>query len=562
MPKDTGFCDTIFSGYRDSFVPAVVVMLLLRGGVTIDAAQESAERAVRRMPQVQIIEPTIRPQKQKIRVCAYARVSSNSDDQLNSFSAQVEYFTQLIQAHSDWEFIDIYADEGITGTRADKRDDFQRMMRDCRAGRIDRILVKSISRFGRNSADCIEAVRELKMLGIAVAFEKEGIDTGRMTNEMYFSMYSAFSQEESTSIAKNMRKGAVMRMKNGTYRLSQAPYGYRLDEKGGFLICPEEAKVVRKIFGDFLSGKSIREIANELAQAQVPKLKGNPVWSATGVSYILTNERYMGDELFQKRFTTDAFPFKKVKNRGEKSQFYAENTHEAIVSPNVFRLAQELLKKKNQLHGRKKEIQTYTFSKMLECGECGSTFCRRVTKAGTVVWACYRHFRDKKLCAIENVQESEVESAFVTLYNKLGRNRSEILTPFITQVEKLRDKNFMSHPGAMQLNKEIADLLEQNHALATLRAKECIDSAFYMSETNTNNTKLENLRKELQRYRDLNDYHEILNGSYLLLKIFEEQESISEFEPVAFRNMVIKVRIFSDTICFRLINGMELAERR
>ena len=243
------------------------------------------------MPQVQIIEPTIRPQKQKIRVCAYARVSSNSDDQLNSFSAQVEYFTQLIQAHSDWKFVDIYADEGITGTRADKRDDFQRMMRDCRAGRIDRILVKSISRFGRNSADCIEAVRELKILGIAVAFEKEGIDTGRMTNEMYFSMYSAFSQEESTSIAKNMRKGAVMRMKNGTYRLSQAPYGYRLDEKGGFLICPEEAKVVRKIFGDFLSGKSIREIANELAQAQVPKLKGNPVWSATGVSYILTNER-------------------------------------------------------------------------------------------------------------------------------------------------------------------------------------------------------------------------------------------------------------------------------
>ena len=264
------------------------------------------------MPQVQIIEPTIRPQKQKIRVCAYARVSSNSDDQLNSFSAQVEYFTQLIQAHSDWKFVDIYADEGITGTRADKRDDFQRMMRDCRAGRIDRILVKSISRFGRNSADCIEAVRELKILGIAVAFEKEGIDTGRMTNEMYFSMYSAFSQEESTSIAKNMRKGAVMRMKNGTYRLSQAPYGYRLNGHGGFLTCPEEAKIVRRIFGDFLSGKSIREITDELAKAQIPKLKGNPVWSASGVSYILTNERYIGDELFQKRFTTDAFPFKKV----------------------------------------------------------------------------------------------------------------------------------------------------------------------------------------------------------------------------------------------------------
>ena len=514
------------------------------------------------MPQVQIIEPTIRPQEQKIRGYAYARVSSDSDDQLNSFSAQVEYFTKLIQAHEDWEFIDIYADEGITGTRADKRDEFQRLMCDCRAGRIDRILVKSISRFGRNSTDCIQAVRELKLLGVAVAFEKEGIDTGQMTSEMYFSMYSAFSQEESTSIAKNMRRGAAIRMKNGTYRLSQAPYGYRLDENGGFLICDEEAKIVRKIFGDFLSGKSIQEITNELAVAKVPKLKGNPVWSATGVSYILTNERYMGDELFQKRFTTDAFPFKKVKNRGEKSQFYAENTHEAIVSSDVFRMTQELLKKKNQLHSRKKEMQSYTFSKMLECIECGSTFCRRVTKAGTVVWACYRHFRDKRLCTMENVQESEVEAAFITLYNKLGRNCSEILTPFILQVENLRDKNFMSHPGAMQLNKEIANLLEHNHALATLRAKECIDSAFFMSETNANNAKLENLRKELQRYRDLNDYHEILDASRLLLKIFEEQESILEFEPVAFRNMVIKVRIFADIICFRLINGMELAERR
>ena len=241
---------------------------------------------------------------------------------------------------------------------------------------------------------------------------------------------------------------------------------------------------------------------------------------------------------------------------------YNGRGYSLIVSSDVFRMTQELLKKKNQLHGRKKEMQSYTFSKMLECSECGSTFCRRVTKAGTVVWACYRHFRDKRLCTMENVQESEVEAAFITLYNKLGRNCSEILTPFILQVENLRDKNFMSHPGAMQLNKEIANLLEQNHALATLRAKECIDSAFFMSETNANNAKLENLRKELQRYRDLNDYHEILDASRLLLKIFEEQESILEFEPVAFRNMVIKVRIFSDIICFRLINGMELAERR
>ena len=197
------------------------------------------------MPQVQIIEPTIKPQEQKIRVCAYARVSSDSDDQLNSFSAQVEYFTWLIQSHSDWEFVDIYADEGITGTRADKRDEFQRLMRDCRAGRVDRILVKSVSRFARNSTDCIKAVRELQALGVSVIFEKEQINTGNLSNEMFLSMMSAFAQEESISISQNMRKGAIMRMKNGTFRLSQIPYcsKYALSER---LVCGECGSMYRR----------------------------------------------------------------------------------------------------------------------------------------------------------------------------------------------------------------------------------------------------------------------------------------------------------------------------
>lgn len=213
------------------------------------------------MPQVQIIEPTIKPQEQKIRVCAYARVSSDSDDQLNSFSAQVEYFTQLIQSHSDWEFVDIYADEGITGTRADKRNDFQRLMRDCQSGRIDCILVKSVSRFARNSTDCIKAVRELQALGISVIFEKEQINTGALTNEMFLSMMSAFAQEEAISISQNMRRGAVMRMKNGTFRLSQIPYGYRYDEHGVLTIQSEEAETVRWIYSSFLSGVGIQTIA-------------------------------------------------------------------------------------------------------------------------------------------------------------------------------------------------------------------------------------------------------------------------------------------------------------
>ena len=241
------------------------------------------------MPQVQIIEPTIKPQEQKIRVCAYARVSSDSDDQLNSFSAQVEYFTQLIQSHSDWEFVDIYADEGITGTRADKRNDFQRLMRDCQSGRIDCILVKSVSRFARNSTDCIKAVRELQALGISVIFEKEQINTGALTNEMFLSMMSAFAQEEAISISQNMRRGAVMRMKNGTFRLSQIPYGYRYDEHGVLTIQSEEAETVRWIYSSFLSGVGIQTISHQLGAKQIPKLSGKPVWSKHGILYILTN---------------------------------------------------------------------------------------------------------------------------------------------------------------------------------------------------------------------------------------------------------------------------------
>lgn len=242
------------------------------------------------MPEIRVIEPIIFAPAEKLRVCAYARVSSDSTDQRNSFASQVNYYTKYIQAHEGWTFVDIYADQGITGTSALKRDEFLRLMRDCRQGKIDRILVKSVSRFARNAQDCIEAVRELRQLGVTVYFEKEHINTANMSNEMFLSMMSAFAQEESISISKNMRKGAVMRMKNGTFRLSQAPYGYYLDEKGILIVQQEESKIVQRIFGNFLSGMGIQEIAAELQKEHIPKLNGEPIWSYTGILYILTNE--------------------------------------------------------------------------------------------------------------------------------------------------------------------------------------------------------------------------------------------------------------------------------
>ena len=256
-----------------------------------------------------------------------------------------------------WTFVDIYADQGITGTSALKRDEFLRLMRDCRQGKIDRILVKSVSRFARNAQDCIEAVRELRQLGVTVYFEKEHINTANMSNEMFLSMMSAFAQEESISISKNMRKGAVMRMKNGTFRLSQAPYGYYLDEKGILIIQQEESKIVQRIFGNFLSGMGIQEIAAELQKEHIPKLNGEPIWSYTGILYILTNERYIGDELFQKRYTTDTLPFsKKDKSWTEKAVLRRRYPLIQLSAEGIPK-STRIIKRKSERHGHQNNGQ-------------------------------------------------------------------------------------------------------------------------------------------------------------------------------------------------------------
>ena len=378
------------------------------------------------MPEVRVIQPVTIQAADKLRVAAYARVSSDSADQRNSFSAQVKYYTQFIQAHEDWQFVDIYADQGITGTRADKREEFLRLMRDCRAGKIDRILVKSVSRFARNAQDCIKAVRELKDLGVTVAFEKERINTAVMSNEMFLSMMSAFAQEESISISQNMRKGAVMRMQNGTFRLSQIPYGYRCDQNGKLIVCEEEASIVRRVYDSFLQGEGVSQIACQLMKEGVPKRNGNPVWSRYGILYILRNERYMGDERYRKSYRSDEIPFKKIDNRGEKPQFYAENTHEAIVSRETFKKVQWLLQGKSEKFGQEQTTVPYPFSGKLICGECGSVLYRRVTARG-IRWICSRHLYHPNQCKQKGIAETFVQDKFCLLLHKLSQNREAIL---------------------------------------------------------------------------------------------------------------------------------------
>ena len=426
------------------------------------------------MPEVRVIQPVTIQMAEKLRVAAYARVSSDSADQRNSFSAQVKYYTQFIQAHEDWQFVDIYADQGITGTRTEKREDFLRLMRDCRQGKIDRILVKSVSRFARNAQDCIQTVRELKKLDVTVFFEKERINTGVMGNEMFLSMMSAFAQEESVSISKNMRKGAVMRMQNGTSRLPQPPYGYRLDEYGLLTIQPEEAEVVRWIFESFLSGKGIQQIGKELENQNIPKIGGEAIWSKNVVRYILTNERYMGDERFQKTYRLESIPFTRYLNDGTKAQFYAENTHPAIIPGEVFQKVQQLLQRKQKTYGEQRE---YPFTRRLICSQCGSILYRRVTVKG-IRWVCSRHLQHVDQCGQKGVLEDGIQHQFQMLLHKLSQHRDAILGEYLKQLQELKDRELLLHPDIMGLNQQIVSLSEQNHTLHGLWVKKCIDFAF------------------------------------------------------------------------------------
>lgn len=249
------------------------------------------------------IIPSTKAQQLHLRVAAYCRVSSDSADQLHSYAAQINAYTQLIQQHSDWELVDIYADEGLTGTRMDKRTEFGRLLSDCRKGRVDKILVKSISRFARNTKDCLVVLRELKLLNVSVQFEEEHIDTQTLTSELMVSVFGSLAQQESTSISQNLRMSYQRRMEKGAFSTCKAPFGYRLKDGKQLTIPPTEAASVSWIFSEYLRGRSQAQIAENLTRRGLPTADGTPYWQETSIAYILTNEKYIGDSLCQKTYT-------------------------------------------------------------------------------------------------------------------------------------------------------------------------------------------------------------------------------------------------------------------
>ena len=492
-----------------------------------------------------------------LRVAAYCRVSSDSGDQLHSFAAQVQHYTRFINSNERMELVDIYADEGITGTKTAKRDDFNRLVADCKKGRIDRVLTKSVSRFARNTADSLMYARVLKDHGVSILFEKENIDTAYMSSEMLLALSGAQAQEESISISQNMRWSAERRMKNGTFIPSSTPYGYVLKDRELHIV-EQEAEIVRLIFMSYLSGMGKKAIADMLNEINAPKRFGYDTWRTNTVGYILSNERYMGDALLQKRYATDTFPFVHRYNRGQKTQYYVEGTNEPIISKEVYEAAQRLLNSKQstqQYPGTPK-----LFSKIMKC-RCGSSYAP-IKVNGKIYWGCRTHDCDSSQCDAQRIPEKEICNTFITMVNKLRECRADILLVAIAQTERLQMKASGVTERIRQIDRELAELRNRNLNNARLNAKGIMRSAEYTQKVSANNQRISTLRSERRQLLNEMDDDSILSGLRRLNDILAElEEPLTEMDKDLLSQIVQTITVPDDDhISFHLIGGLTITQ--
>lgn len=506
-------------------------------------------------PKITVIPPAGQGQK-LMRVAAYCRVSSDSADQLHSYASQIQYYTDLIGGQPGWVLADIYADEGLTGTKVDKREDFLRMINDCRKGKIDRILTKSISRFARNTLDTIQYVRKLKEYGVTILFEAEQIDTAYLSSEMLLAISGARAQEESLSISKNLRMNCRARMREGTYIPSRVPYGYRMKNSGELEIVPEEAEVVQLIFTSFLSGMGKYKIADMLNERQAPKQTQYPKWHERSINYILKNERYMGDAILQKTYTTKTLPFRRKKNKGELARYYVENANPPIISREQFETAQSLMRR-NYKENAAPVADPLTGK--IRCS-CGHIYTLAIVR-GIRYWECRAHNQNSHSCDSRRIPETDMETAFINMVNKLRLLRSDILEPAITQLERLRTAHSGAQGKVHEIDRQIAELNGQNLVLARLHTKQILSSADYMAQSGGITQQVSLLRQERRRLIDQDESAEALDGLTELSRILSLTDCQTGFDENLFRQIVAEITAPTHTtLCFELLGGLKLTE--
>lgn len=501
----------------------------------------------------------------KLMVAAYARVSTSSEEQLLSLENQKLHYMQRILANPNWEFVKMYYDEGISGTKIDKRDGLKQLLQDCENGKVNFILTKSISRFSRNAVDCLEIVRRLMGLNIFIEFEKENINTQTMDGELMLSILSSLAESESSSLSQNTKWGIEKRFQNGTYKIGYPPFGYDWVD-GIMVINKEQAVVVKDIFADILKGTSTGAIAEKLNQQGITTKRGK-TWHGTTIRGIIKNEKYIGDTLFGKTFTDDSF--KRKVNRGDKNQYFIEGHHPAIIDKEIFKQAQQILiqnaKSKNIVQEDDKYQNRYCFSGKLKCVECGGTFKRRIQAKNKnekyIAWACTTHLNDKHSCSMKFIRNEQIKLAYITMINKFIFSHQLLLKPLLADVKATTYA--VDDSQIVILDDELEKLKQQQNNLAQFVASGYIERPTFVKEQNE-------LTKQID---DLENKRKILTGSISkgfdnlesleeLLKFTKQSQMITDFEDSNFETFTEEIVILSRTdLLIKLKCGLKLKER-
>jgi len=488
------------------------------------------------------------------RVAAYCRVSTDSEDQLSSYKSQKAYYTDLIKKNKEWVFVDIYADEAITGTQVTKREDFQRMINDCMNGEIDTVITKSISRFARNTLDTLKYVRMLKEKNIAVFFEDEKINTLTMDGELLLVVLSSVAQQEVENISANVKKGLKMKMKRGELVGFQGCLGYDYHpEDKTITVNEKEAEIVRYLFNRYIEGAGGYVIGRELENLGYKTKYGSSTWAQSTIIGIIKNEKYKGDLLLGKTFTVDPISKRRLENMGEEDQFYIREHHEPIISEEVFEKAQEILNRRNKNRGkigdgkREKYSRKYAFSCMLECGFCGSTLSRRnwhsSSEYSKVIWQCVTATKKgKKYCPdSKGIPEKAIEDAFIESYRLLCDSNKDVLDEFLQRMDDTLSSSTVNKQ-LVKIDKDIETMERKKSKLVDMRLEDTIDKDTYETKYAAMTEKQEQLLKEREKLQETaTNEKDIKRRLREFKKTLEQNEVLDEFDRYVFESIVEKV---------------------
>lgn len=512
-------------------------------------------------------------QSKRLRVAAYCRVSTDDKEQINSYKAQIEYYTEKINKNPEWQMAGIFADEGISGTQAKKRPEFLKMIRQCRQGKIDLILTKSFSRFARNTLDSVDYIRELRALGIGVVSEKENMNTLNEDSEMLITILSCFAQAESESISKNVSWGVRQSFKNGKVPIKYTTLlGYRKGKNDLPEIIPDEAEIVKEIFCKYLDGMSLKQIADSLNSRGVKTKHKNTTWKPEVVKGILKNEKYSGDAILQKTYVTDCITKKTRKNNGELPMYIVKNHHDPIIPRNDFnRVQEEMARRSAKRNIAEKLTKTeqgkysakYALSELLICGECGTHY-RRVTWTAKgfkeIKWRCINRIQyGKKKCHDSpTVDEQPLQKAIIDAINEFCEVKDDVAKVLRESVSEVVDPNLNgSVLAAQQRIDELAHNIDELIKLATVPES----AASAMADIEKFSEEMKALREfiEAEKLKQAKTERSIAELKAILKRLENEDFAMTEYDDVVVRQLIEKVTVMDKkTITVTFKGGFEI----